>query len=433
MELAPFETIVLCAVGLSVGWLLWGIVDGPRGAGIGGALFGLVLARLVDHPSPLLLAAFGAIGFSTGGALAYLQNLRRVDRSPTAADFGWGMFGLTLKGVLWVGNGGLWLGIGSGFRAYSAGELIALIAAQFLLGLLGGRLLNRPHRPPEEMPRLYFSDSQDEIPEREHWGALGVGYLLLLVYVVAVKRDWFALGLSVFGAAGGLGFPVGKSLQSWGALLVPTSLREWLDWDQIMRGSFGAVAGAVLGAGWWFLEASGLRLGVPVSSWMPMRLSVAVLLLYVPFFAGSVLYIPPARWLLSQPFGEGLFWLPIALAERGGPQMLLGGVLAAGSAVANVRPYFCAEVLTFSQGMLAALTLIGLSAFLGYRWETAPLETWLRFFLWYQVALSWLGKAIPDKELPAQLSYWRRLNGSAPVAVALLFFALALTAWTGVR
>ena len=289
MDVSPTAAALLPALALSLGWGIRGQFGGQHGAAIAGALLGLTMGKLFGHPQPLALACVAAVATSYGGTMTYGQTICLTHDARDSAEYGWGLFGLTLKGVVWIGTAGAWIGIASGHQAYRVGEIAVLAGGQLMLGLVGVGVLNRPHEPPDRLPRIYFSRRDGEQPRVEWWGGLLFGYLGLMLTLGLVKQDLFAFGMGVFGAAGGLGFPFGQGLQAWGRSIAPFGRRAqvWIDWWKVMELAFGAVAGAALGLGWWLFASMGLTPGresLP-TPWLPLE---AVLLkLYAALFVAA--------------------------------------------------------------------------------------------------------------------------------------------------
>ena len=136
------------------------------------------------------------------------------------------MLGLAIKGGVWIGFAGTFLGMGLSGKRYDCKTLIGLFAMMVALLFLGVHFLNRPFDiPNRELPTLYFSDDwrwEDDVtkPRRECWGGLWAALIGLLVVVFLFKKDSLALKLGCWGIlAGALGFPCGQMIQAsnaWG-------------------------------------------------------------------------------------------------------------------------------------------------------------------------------------------------------------------------
>jgi hypothetical protein len=183
------------------------------------------------------------------------------------AAFRWGMLGLSIKGTLWIGFAGVFLGMGLSTVRYHTMEIASLLLGVLLLILLGIHFLNHPFDTSQRsLPRLYFSADwhwypnagADLRPRKEIWGGLLFALAGLLAYVGYVRKDRLARNLGLWACLGGLGFPLGQCLQAWhewNPHLFQTGLgltaNKVLNWWNMMEISFGAIWGAVLALGLW--------------------------------------------------------------------------------------------------------------------------------------------------------------------------------------
>jgi hypothetical protein len=261
------------AIAGAMGWGIRGQFGHETGAMMAGLLVGLTLAVLwcSDWPmrEAMRVAAFMAIGIGFGGSETYGQTIGLTQDTPLVGNwdaFSWGMLGLAIKGSIWIGFGGAFLGLALGGRSYRALEILALFAGMLLLFFLGGWLLNEPFDPSRKMlPKIYFSDDWHWEPEavlkprRERWGGLLLALLGLVAYLRWVRLDRLATRLAGWAMLGGaLGFPAGQCLQAfhaWNRELFASGVWVRLDplinWWNLMETTFGAVYGAVLGLGVW--------------------------------------------------------------------------------------------------------------------------------------------------------------------------------------
>jgi len=131
------------------------------------------------------------------------------------------------------------------------------------LFVLGRWLLNTPFDPDlRKLPPIYFSDhwrwepAENVNPRPEVWGGLLVAFAGLMAYLTLLKGDRLGRNLGLWGIIGGLGFPIGQSLQAataWdGATFQKNSywqvgVNTW----NLMEVTFGTVAGLALGIGLW--------------------------------------------------------------------------------------------------------------------------------------------------------------------------------------
>ena len=261
----------------ALGWGIRGQYGHETGAMIAGVLVGFAAVLCLKSRLTSLTAAravaLTAIGIACGGSMTYGQTIGLTHDGPLIGNgpaWWWGMLGLALKGALWIGFAGLFLGLGLGGKRYRWWEMALLLVAMILLALVGMWLLNGPFDPDQRvLPRIYFSDSWhwepagDLKPRPECWGGLLLALLGAVGYLSLVRRDRLAGRLALWGClAGGIGFPAGQSLQSWRAWHPERFSAEALgglapylqhvNWWNLMEITFGGVFGLVLGAGLWW-------------------------------------------------------------------------------------------------------------------------------------------------------------------------------------
>ncbi len=254
-------------------WGIRGQYGHETGAMIAGLLVSLVLCLLLaPHlPSSTLIRAVAwttvAMGF--GGSMTYGQTIGLTQNAPVAGNTDallWGLLGLGIKGSLWIGFAGVFLGMGLGGIRYRIRDLLPAYAGLLALCALGIWILNEPHHPARQvLPKLYFSaDWRWEPgailkPRREVWGGLLFAFIGWLAWVGLVKRDGLAWRLGLWGCLGGaIGFPLGQCLQSfhaWHPELFQTGAAaraaRLINWWNFMETIFGAVMGAALAFGLW--------------------------------------------------------------------------------------------------------------------------------------------------------------------------------------
>lgn len=272
----PFlSTVLLAGAAGAMGWGIRGQYGHETGAMIAGLLTSLVLV-LRFQPGISAVAAARAAGFCAaavgfGGAMTYGQTIGLTQNEALVGHgraLAWGMLGLGLKGAIWIGFAGAFLGMAMGSGRYSPREIARLLGGLLLLTLLGIACLNLPYDPPNRvLPRIYFSADwswypaagPELKPRREIWGGLLFALVGLIVYLGWIRRDLLARNLALWGCLGGLGFPIGQSLQAWhawnadlfrgnGWLAQVGPLMSWWNW---MEALFGFVWAATLAAGLW--------------------------------------------------------------------------------------------------------------------------------------------------------------------------------------
>ncbi len=255
-------------------WGIRGQYGHESGAMIAGLLVSAVLLLLMARHLPPLQAA-KAIAWTTvamgfGGSMTYGQTIGLTQNPPVLGNWialTWGMIGLAIKGGLWIGFAGLFLGIGLGGVKYRPLELLLLMLAMIGAYFAGVFLLNAPHDPENgRLPLVYFSahwrwePGPDLKPRPECWGGLLFALGLATGYARWRRQDRLAGRLALWGVLGGaLGFPLGQSLQAVHAWNVEsfresvfTTLDQYMNWWNMMETTFGATMGAVLGFGLWW-------------------------------------------------------------------------------------------------------------------------------------------------------------------------------------
>lgn len=258
----------------AMGWGIRGQYGHETGAMIAGLLVSLVIVLGIRPDASrhvaLRAVAFGTIGVGFGGAMTYGQTLG-LSHDPALVGhwdaLGWGLLGVALKGAVWIGWFGACLGMGLSPVRYRAREMALLMLALVGATFVGTWLFNAPFDPDARvLPRLYFSadwhwqpDAPSLTPRREVWGGLLVALVALGAYVRLVRRDAATLRLLRWGVVGGgLGFPLGQSLQAWHAWNpevfasgVWARLDPHINWWNTMETTFGAVMGAAVTWGAW--------------------------------------------------------------------------------------------------------------------------------------------------------------------------------------
>lgn len=259
-------TMGLCSLAGGMGWGIRGQYGHESGAMMAGLLVSSVVALLycrgVSGAAAARAMAWCTIAIGIGGSMTYGQTIgltQDVGLIGNWSSWWWGMLGLAIKGGIWIGFGGVFLGMGLGGKVYRPLEILLLMLALPVLYHVGVWLLNSPFDPKNGLiPRIYFSNPVNK-PRFECWGGLLLALMGVLVYARQVRGDKMAFRMGLFGLLGGLGFPVGQCWQSWHAWN-QESLRTglWAQWDplinwwNLMEITFGLVMGGVLGFGvWW--------------------------------------------------------------------------------------------------------------------------------------------------------------------------------------
>lgn len=269
-----WQPVLFGALAGGMGWGIRGQYGHETGAMIAGLLLSLVLTHLFRPQAATLPVARAvawctvAIGF--GGSMTYGQTIGLTQDAPLIGNWaalGWGLLGLAVKGGIWFGFAGVFLGMGLSGQRYRPLELCLLMAALVGLLFVGKAVLNAPFDPANKLlPPIYFSADwrwQPEAalkPRPEIWGGLLLALVGLFLYVAVRRRDVLARNLGLWAVLGGVvGFPLGQSFQAfhaWNRDAFSTGIWAAVDplinWWNLMEIAFGATAGAFLGLGLWF-------------------------------------------------------------------------------------------------------------------------------------------------------------------------------------
>lgn len=462
----PLWQPLLCgALAGGLGWGIRGQYGHETGAMIAGLLVGLALTRLLCPGAPavpvLRAVAWGTVAIGFGGSMTYGQTVGLTHDPELVGNWAalrWGMLGLSIKGGLWIGFAGLFLGMGLGGVRYRTRDVLVALLGALALCALGIRLLNEPYDPAQHiLPRIYFSDDwrwepgATLKPRREVWG----GFLFALAGLLAYtrwRRDPLAVRLALWGILGGaVGFPLGQSLQAFHAWNLDyfhsggwAKIDPLINWWNFMETTFGATMGAALGAGLWFnrnrirlADATGAPLS-PVLEWSLLGVHVALLSLeeFTDSKFGAAVY----------DFGLLLGFLPVLLIAQGrcSPLLLMLPITALPIAGKTLRQLAYEETL-FSRPlgwMVLVLVPLALTVWAALRWQRrseaagatadAVLRPALLLAVWLYFGLNYAFFQFPwpwspwTARTPNAIIYtgcalgltWLALNRSGPVRLA---------------
>lgn len=377
--------LLIVTVGVSYGWGMRGTLIGHgKGAMVPGAILGMCVAFLSGNAvladNWLILAALGAAGMFFGGGMTYGQTIGLVIDKYPAPHFWRGALGLSLKGFLWFGIAGAFLGMGAQAvfgGVYSAGECVAAALLPAALFPLGVRLFNRPHDAEKGIfPKPYFSKTRPEC-----WG----GYLLILAELcvfAAVKGDRFTLVWTAFAAlGGGIGWFVAilfyyvthHPLKNGRYLLGSMQRNGLIDNWKIMECTLGAIGGLAAAAGFLITRA---HFGAFAEMRVLLSSRTAELVLVGVWVALVALDIWLQASRFADKYGDGVEQViygcvPLALVMLGST---LAASLCAGMLVLwVVVEKMCFESLKDYRGIalltavsLAAVAAFGAAAFAGW-------------------------------------------------------------------
>lgn len=174
-------------------------------------------------------------------------------------------------------------------------------------------------------------------PRPEIWGGMLLAFVGLVAYLQFVRRDGFARNMALVGfLAGGLGFSLGQSVQSFHAWhpevfksLLGEELHRHVNWWNMMETSFGAIFGGVLALGLW-LNRRGIAQKEPSDEvTVPPEWEFVLLSTFIALLVGAELLDDPAL----EAFAEiglviGLLPLVAILGGRYGPYLFAFPIVA---------------------------------------------------------------------------------------------------------
>ncbi len=210
---SAWQLVLLGAMAGGLGWGIRGQYGHETGAMIAGLLLSAVLVVRLFPEMPMHLAvravAMATVAIGIGGSMTYGQTVGLTHDLELVGHWGallWGMLGLAIKGGIWIGFFGLFLGVGLGGVRYRTTEMIGLFAGFAGLYFLGVWVFNQPFDPVARvLPKLYFSDDwrwepgATLKPRRECWGGVFSALMGGWVYMGWVKRDILARRLAFWG------------------------------------------------------------------------------------------------------------------------------------------------------------------------------------------------------------------------------------------
>lgn len=359
-ELPWWPTVVCASLAGGMGWGIRGQYGHETGAMIAGLLVCLVIVLTLCRTASALAAAravaLGTIAMGFGGTETYGQTIGLTQDKVLIGNwhaFAWGMLGLAIKGSVWIGFCGLFLGMGLGGKRYRAHEMLALMLGALVAYKIGVWLLNSPYDPAtKQLPWIYFSatwewfpDNADPRPRYEAWGGIWFALVLVMVYAGALKKDGLAWRLGVWGLLGGaLGFPLGQCIQAyhaWNAGEFTEGVWKILNWWNFMETGFGLIMGAALGLGAWLCRARIRPAEYDRESYMtwPIEWTLAVVHCACVVLADVVIPYPFFEWFYDLGLIMGVIPIVAVAGGRWWPYLTIFPVTLlpiAGKTVVNV-------------------------------------------------------------------------------------------------
>ena len=267
-----------------------------------------------------------------------------------------------------------------------------------------------------------------------------LGYVGLMAYVAVVKDDLFALGMGAFGAFGGLGFPLGQTVQVWGRSARPFGERvqSWIDWWKVMELTFGAAAGGALGVGWWALREIGLSTGREGLPHVSAPFQIALLAVFAGIFVAAEMRFRFASVPMMAPFSVAIFLMLPAFSAGASALFILGGLLCATASIGIARSLYRDELVGGAVAILVAALGVAAAIAAGTLLGGPDTRFWLLFVVWFQTAATVSLKGlrrpvlIPSDDMVARHGVWvARLRGAgSALPVEMLFVVMAgLLTW----
>jgi len=270
----PLAPMFFASLAGGMGWGIRGQYGHETGAMLAGLLVALVLVYFFAHQfNPINIAkavALSTVAIGFGGAMTYGQTLGLTQDLPLIGNLAalrWGLIGTFIKGAIWIGFFGLFLGLGLGGKRYTLFEVLLILFVSIFFLYLGIYILNEPFNPGnKELPSIYFSDDwywepgENLKPRREQWGGLLFALAFLFSYIGFIKKDILARNMTLWGMlAGGLGFTLGQSVQAFHAWNMDqikngllASIYPFINWWNMMEITFGVVFACIIALGLWY-------------------------------------------------------------------------------------------------------------------------------------------------------------------------------------
>ncbi len=454
-----WQPVLFAAMAGGLGWGIRGQYGHETGAMIAGLLVCLTLVFLLCPGASSLqvvrAVALGTIAMGFGGTMTYGQTVGLTHDTPLVgnwAAFRWGMLGLAIKGGIWIGFAGFFLGLGLGGRRYRPVEMLLLVVGMLCAVFVGWWLFNTPHDPENmRLPFLYFSDHWQYEPELlqkvghryrpEIWGGLLAALLAAVAYASFVKKDRLARNMAFWGVLGGaIGFPLGQCVQAihaWNPDFYPNSIAapftNYLNWWNTMETTFGFIMGGVLGLGLW-LNRRGIDIGPdPDDRPLGIRLEAALVVIHVVLL--SMVQFVGGTWIdFIYDFGIMMGLIPLVACVRGRywpyMQILPITLLPIAGKTLNMLSYQSSEPISPAAGwplyfIAPMLAATGFAVWAARREFSGPgkqsfIPNALLFTTWVYFGLNWAFFGYPWP--------WVAWGGRTANGMIFTIFAVGLTA-----
>jgi hypothetical protein len=395
--------VTIPGVAMCLGWGLAGQYGGSYGAMIPGVLGALALVlvarRRIGVAQSWMVAMAGALGFAIGGDETYGQTIGLTAHPGMAA---WAFLGMFLKGAVWGGIGGLFIGAALGNRRYTTTQILVALNLALALSFVGYWLINEPKL-------IYFSGHAIDAPRTEGWAGLWV-FLLVLVVLAGRMHDRAAVRLSFCGVVGcGFGFALGNVANRLGMEHLGSATAGFIDWWKVMECTCGLAGGLALGWGWAGLQqdaemqqqgAAPATEILPIPVWLFVVAALDVLFFYYLTSRVDAL----GGWIGVVPF---VFTVPAVLLvarDRQALQLVVGVVAPIMLVLWDMQRYWSEEKKVVGAGLsMAALVLLSaLAAAYVARVGDRPRVLFL-FVAWFCTICAWAKMGWPAPEAWGQM------------------------------